>query len=107
MRRLPMKLVSILAVLFLADTVQAHEGHAHLIMGTVTAIDTEQVTVQSTDGKTVSILLDADTKYRRGDGAATQSDLKVGKRVVIEATGDEHLTAQTIRLGASSTESTK
>lgn len=90
-----------IVLLFVAAVAFAHEGHTHKIMGTVTAVDNEQVTVRATDGKAVSIRLDADTKYRKGDEPGAAADLKVGSRVVVEAAGKDQL-AKTIYLASDS-----
>jgi hypothetical protein len=64
----------------------AHEGHHH-VMGTVTAVDAIHVEVKTTDGKSSSVPLSAETKYykdSKGKVAGAASDLKVGSRVVID-----------------------
>src|SRR3990172_2758573 len=79
-----------------------HEGKVH-VMGTVTKLSANQVTVKTVDGKTTTILLKKDTKYlkgEKGNSAASASDLKVGQRVVIDVTGQgQKATAIEIRLG--------
>jgi hypothetical protein len=70
-------------------------------MGTVAALDAQHVVVKTKDGKTTSILLHKETKYRKGKAAATGTDLKVGDRVVVHATGKEDtLTANEIRFSS-------
>lgn len=79
---------TVLAVLLCSTAVHAHEGQPH-IMGTVAAIDANHIVVQTTEGKSLSVLVDKNTKYRQGDKTAAATDLKVGDRVVLEvsATG--------------------
>lgn len=86
----------VLGSLFLAGAVLvpgillAHEGHHH-VMGTVTAVDATHVEVKTTDGKSSSIPLSAQTKYykdSKGKVTGAASDLKVGSRVVIDLAKD-------------------
>jgi co-chaperonin GroES (HSP10) len=63
--------------------VLAHEGHEHKIMGKVVTIEEKKIEVESTDGKKVSAVLSADTKYLRDKAPAARADVKVGERVVI------------------------
>lgn len=78
----------------------AHDGMEH-VMGTVSAVSPQSVTVQTTDKKTVKVGLTAKTKYTRSDKAAAMADMKVGDRVMIEAKEEkEVLTADTVSLGA-------
>ena len=61
----------------------AHEGHAHKVLGTVTAVHDNHVEVKDKDGKVSTHALDAKTKIRRGKSAASLGDIKVGERVVV------------------------
>jgi len=76
----------------------AHEGAPH-VMGTVATVDANYIVVQTREGKTLSLSIDTNTKFRQGDKAAAATDLKAGDRVVAEVTrqGDS-LTASEIRL---------
>lgn len=92
--------LSLFIVLFFHTSVLAHEGKPH-VMGTVTTLDAEHLVVQTKEGKTISILLNKATQYRKGEVAATGADLKVGDRVVVDATGErETLTASEIRFAS-------
>ena len=62
----------------------AHEGHAHRVMGTVSTVDGNHLTVNATDGKTVMVMLDVKTEVTRGSAKVTVADIKVGDRVVAE-----------------------
>ena len=68
----------------------AHGGATH-IMGTITAVQGDHVTVKLQDGKTEMVMFSKATKYLIGTKAATKTDLKVGTRVVIDATMDEKM----------------
>lgn len=94
--------ITFLSVLALAVTAQAHEGHRHQIMGTVTSIDTAQVTVKTREGESISVPVTTGTKYHKGDKPTAASDVNVNDRVVIEATEKEgKLTASDIHLAPS------
>jgi hypothetical protein len=80
-------LVFALAALLLAGIplrVHAHEGMIHVI-GVVTALTNKSVTVETTDKKSVDVVLAGTTTYAKDKKAAALSDLKVGDRVVIHA----------------------
>jgi len=60
----------------------AHEGHLHKVMGTVVAADAAKLDVKGTDGKTLTLVVDAATKVARGTTVIKAVDLKAGERVV-------------------------
>jgi len=78
--------LSVFVVLVFPTLAFAHGGGMH-IMGTVAALDAQHVVVKTKDGKTMSILLNEKTMYRKGAAAATSADPKVGDRVVVHTTG--------------------
>jgi Domain of unknown function (DUF5666) len=96
-----MKRIAIIAVLtssLWSPRIHAHEGAPH-VMGTVAAVDANHIVVQTTEGKTLSIWIDANTTFRQGDKAAAAADLKAGDRIVAEVSHKgETLTASEIRL---------
>lgn len=65
-----------------ASVALAHEGHLHKVMGTVVAADAKKIDVKGTDGKTLSLVIDASTKVARGTTVVKAADLKAGERVV-------------------------
>ena len=80
----------------------AHGGGTH-IMGTVTDLDAQHVVVKTKAGKTQSVVVNEQTKYRKGETAAASGDLKVGDRVVVHTTGkEEPLTAGEIHFSSAS-----
>jgi ribosomal protein S1 len=82
----------------------AHGDRPH-VMGTVKALDAQQIVVQTKEGKTISIHLNEATKYRKEKATATRADLKVGDRVVVHATSEgDTLTASEIRFSSASKE---
>ena len=90
-------LVFVLAVFALAH---AHEGHVHKVMGTVTSVQGTHVEVKTTDGKTVTVMLDQKTTITRGKTKLDATALKPGERVSVDATQDKNMMmAQAIKLG--------
>ena len=88
------------AVLLIPVAARAHEGHAHKVMGTVSAIDGLQLKVKTTDGKTVTVLMDGKTTLTRGKAKLNAAAVKVGDRVVVEGPeAKATITAKTIQLG--------
>jgi hypothetical protein len=79
----------------------AHGGLEH-VRGTVAKVSDQSVTITTTTGKTVEVLLDAQTTYSHADKPIQKSDLKVGDRVVIHAAEKgTTLTAHTVEVGLS------
>jgi hypothetical protein len=77
-------------------------GNATHIMGTITALEANHVTVKTQDGKTEIAMLEKTTKYLIGTKAAKVTDLKVGLRVVIDAKMDPKMkmySALEVRIG--------
>ena len=62
-------------------------GITHL-MGTVTAVAKDTVTIKDKDGKSVIVMLEKATKYLKDKKAATAADIKVGASVMIDAKMD-------------------
>lgn len=92
--------VSLLGIVVFAAAALAHGDKTH-VMGTVAAVDAAQLTVQTTDGKTVSIRLAKDTEFRRGEARVSATDLTVGDRVVVEAVATQDgMTASEIRMAS-------
>jgi len=75
--------MTLLTVVALAGSALAHEGHEHKVMGKVVAIDEKSIQVEDLDGKKVTGVLSAETKYLREEAPAARADVKVGERVVI------------------------
>jgi hypothetical protein len=83
--------------------VLAHEGHAHTVMGTVSAVHAQDLEIKTTDGKTVVFLLNAKTIYQRGKTKVDGKTLTVGERVVVsalEVPAGKTMTAQTIQFAS-------
>ena len=78
-------------------------AHGEPVLGTVTAVGKDTVTIKDKTGKTVVVMLEKNTKYLVNKKAATIADLKVGSRVSIDAHMDEKmkmLSAEEVEIGA-------
>jgi hypothetical protein len=72
----------LLAALWTPNTL-AHEGHAHKVVGTVTAVQQDELEVKTTAGKVSTITLNEKTKIWRGKVAIEVAEIKTGERVSI------------------------
>src|SRR5260370_39193876 len=92
--------VAVLALaLALSASAFAHGNEKH-VMGTVTSISDNSITVETKSKKTVTVTCSAATKLQKSGSQAALKDLKVGDKVVIHATGpEENLVATEIRCG--------
>jgi hypothetical protein len=96
-----MKKLALLALTVLIATapVAAHEGHTHRYMGTIASASDSELSLKTTDGKTVTFKLNETTRIMRGKEAGGVKDLEPGARVVVEADGGKTPTlAKTIKL---------
>lgn len=84
------------AALVLPTLARAHGAHVHKVVGTVSAVEGNQVTVKTTDGKTVTVLLNAKTKVTQGKLKAGADALKAGTRLVAEGTEAKGIVTATL-----------
>jgi hypothetical protein len=101
MKRISLVSIQLLiCTLLLGTLIFAHGGMEH-VMGTVTAITDHSVSVKTRDGATKTVEFDSETKFVKGDAAATVKDVQVGGRVVIHAhSHDSSLRAAEVKIGA-------
>lgn len=78
----------------------AHEGHAHKILGTISAIEANRVQLKTPEGKTVSVVVNAKTTYARGKQKVDASALKVGERIVAEVASEKDMIATAVTMAA-------
>jgi hypothetical protein len=91
---------AIAAAVLVPTGLRAHQGHAHKVMGTVSSVDGDHVTVKTKDGKTVMVMLDAKTAVTRGKTKLDAAAIKVGERLVVEGTEEKNMmVAKTVKLG--------
>jgi len=92
-------IVAAIVLAVLAPTATfAHPGHEHKLMGTITAIDGNRISMKTTEGKDATVTVTPTTSFKRGKAKGAQSDLKVGLRVVVNAgDGAEPMKAKEIQ----------
>jgi len=92
--------LALLLTLVAASAALAHGGLEH-VMGTVTAITDNSISVKTADGSVKVVTFDATTHFLKGAAPATAKDVAVGSRVVIHAkkSGDA-LQAVEVKIGA-------
>ena len=92
-----------LVALAIPAAAHAHGGHTHKVMGTVSSVKGTQVDVKGTDGKTVTVTLEAKTAITRGTTKLDASALKTGERVSIDYMQEKNGNmAKTVKLGTAS-----
>ena len=93
-------LVAVLFVVTFATIGYAHEGHTHKILGTVTSVQGSHLDVKTTDGKVITITIDAKTAITRGQTKLDAAALKAGERVSVDYTQSKNVnTAKAVKLG--------
>ena len=78
-----------------------HNGVEH-VMGTVSAVTENSITVETVKHTSVTVLVDSSTTFTNKDVKAMLSDLKVGERVVVNAkeSADKKLQGISVKWGA-------
>ena len=98
----------VMTLFLLVTSIQAafaHGGFEH-VMGAVTKISAQSVTVETTAKKVVEVGLTSKTTYTRDNKKVAVADMKIGDRVVIDATQvNEKLVAASVKLGAAASKS--
>jgi preprotein translocase subunit YajC len=94
-------LLAVFALLLGAAGVFAHGDLEH-VLGTVTAVTENAVTVETVKHTQVTVLLDPSTKFLNSNATAALQNLKMGDRVVIHAkkNADKKLVAVEVKWGA-------
>lgn len=94
-----------LAILLAAALVTAGFAHGkgQHVMGTVTAVSADSITVKTTTGEVQKVSVTSETEFVKSGAPAKAQDLKVGDRVVIHADNDNgKLRAENVRFGTPS-----
>jgi hypothetical protein len=101
------KTLAVLLTALMSALVLFAHGDAEHVLGTISAVQGDHVTVKLQDGKTETmVMLGKDTKFFNGDKKARKEDVKVGLRVVIDAKMDtkmKMLLAEEVKLGVTAT----
>ena len=79
---------------------RAHEGHAHKVLGTISAVQANRVELKTPEGKMVTVTVNAKTTYARGRQKVDASALKVGERIVAEVASEKDMIATSVMLAA-------
>jgi hypothetical protein len=92
--------LALAAALALPVFAYAHGAHIHKVIGTVAAVAGNKVTVKTTDGKAVTVLVNAKTRITQNKVKADATALKAGSRLVAEGTEAKGIvTATVLQLG--------
>jgi hypothetical protein len=79
----------------------AHEGHAHIVMGTVTSVDAKRLGLKTPSGEILAITITEKTSVLRDKKKAALREVQVGRRVVVDiGNGEDPLVAREIQVGA-------
>ncbi|MBI5506823.1 MAG: hypothetical protein HY899_18715 [Deltaproteobacteria bacterium] len=90
-----------IALLLAGSTSALAHGSGSRILGTVTAVTADTITVRAEDGDMVSVTVNAATRYLRGTDEVALSDVVVGARIAIEVESEPgSTTAKAVRLAA-------
>ena len=94
--------LTVFIALVAASIFATAHGNMEHVMGTVAAVTSNSVTVNTTQHKTVTVLIDPSTKFESKTAPGSLSDLKVGERVVIHAkpNAQKKLVAVTVKWGS-------
>ncbi|MCU1299667.1 MAG: hypothetical protein JWO91_3945 [Acidobacteriaceae bacterium] len=95
------QIILLLAMIaFATGSTFAHGNEQH-VMGTVTAMTSDSITVRTQAKEPVTVYTMPDTRYEKSGAAASMKDLKLGERVVIHAAKmNDKLMATHVRFGA-------
>ena len=88
------------ALVVFGGLASAHDGHAHIVMGTVTAIDAKQFGLKTPSGEVLSIAITPKTSILRDKKKTAIRDVQIGRRVVVDiGNGEDPLIAREIQIG--------
>ena len=92
--------VALAGALLVPTVARAHENDK-TVMGTVSTVDGNNLTVKTADGKSVMVMMDAKTKITKGTTKLASTALKVGDRVVASGPEDKNMImAETVKVAA-------
>jgi hypothetical protein len=92
-------IVLLTALLLVAGLAVAHEGKPH-VMGTVTQVSENSITLKTTANTETVVSVVAQTVFTKNAATASWKDLRVGDRVVIHAHQTKKgLQAETVEIG--------
>ena len=93
-------LVAAVTLVLAVPALWAHDGHDHIIMGTVTAVDAKHLEVKTPSGEVLSIAMTDKTMTTRDKKKIAFKEVQVGRRVVVNiGNGEDPLIAVEIQVG--------
>lgn len=94
------RLLGLIASILLVPSVAFAHGNEQHVMGTVSKVTDSAITVTTTDGKSIDVVLTSETTFTKDGKTITAREIKQGDRVVIHAkkNGDK-LEAASVRIG--------
>jgi hypothetical protein len=93
--------VAVASLLLALSPIALAHGKEKYVMGTVTNISENSITVETTSKKSVIVQLTDKTLFKKIGTPATLKDLKVGAKVVVHAdVSDDRLVAKEVHFGA-------
>ena len=94
--------LTIMAFIFSFPLFVSAHGDATHVLGTVTETAQDHIVVQTRQGKSVTLVINADTIFQRDGMTTKDARPEVGNRMVAEAEEDgDSLVAKTIRFSSS------
>jgi hypothetical protein len=103
-----MMVMMVCAALLSPAVARAHEGHLHKALGTVSRVDGPHVDVRTTDGKSITVMLDKATTVTRGKDKLDAAAVKVGERVSVDYMEEKGMNmAHAIKLSTASVQRKK
>jgi hypothetical protein len=103
-----MIVMMVCVALLLPAVARAHGGHLHKALGTVTSVDGQHVAVRTTDGKSITVMLDKATTVTRGKDKLDAVAVEVGERVSVDYMEEKGMNmAHAIKLSTASVQPKK
>ena len=88
------------ALLVMPVAARAHEGHAHKVLGTVSAVTANTFEMKTPEGKVVTVTLNQKTTFARGKQKVDATAIKVGERVVVVVASEKAMIATSVTMAA-------
>ena len=90
----------LVAALIMPAAAWAHEGHAHKMLGTVSALAANMFEMKTPEGKVVKVTLNQKTTFARGRQKVDATAVKVGERVVVVVASEKDMIATSVTMAA-------
>ena len=91
----------VLCAALVAAPAVAHPGHDHKVMGVITGVNGDYVTVRTPAGDERTFQITGKTQIQRGSVAGAREEIVVGRRVIVNVgDGQEPLRAKSVQYAA-------